>query len=88
MFAFCEVANHFVAVCKILVVKGIVLVVEDLNIINLYAIYDPVTGPEQPKNIVLCVQYDTKCGAKLMNRNNQVPQLTQDTKWDSNDLTI
>ena len=48
MFAFCEVANHFVAVRKILVAKGIVLVVEGLNIINLYAIYDPVTGPEQP----------------------------------------
>ena len=43
---FWEVANHFVAVHKIWVVKGIVPVVEGLNIINLYAIYDPVTGPE------------------------------------------
>ena len=52
LFIFCEVANHFVAVCKIYVVKGTVLVVEGLNIINLYAIYDPVTGPEQP--IYIC----------------------------------
>ena len=40
------------------------LVVEDLNIINLYAIYDPVTGPEQPIHVVLCVQYDSKKGGK------------------------
>ena len=73
---------------KILVAKGIVLVVEGLNIINLYAIYDPVTGPEQPIYVVLYVQYETKNEAKLMNRNNQVPHLTQDTKWDSNNLTI
>ena len=46
LFIFCEVANHFVAVRKIGVAKGIVLVVEGLNIINLYAIYDPVTVPE------------------------------------------
>ena len=48
LFIFCEVANHFVAVGKIWVVKGIVLEVEGLNIINFYAIYDPVTGSEQP----------------------------------------
>ena len=47
LFIFCEVANHFVSVRKIRVVKGIVPVAEGLNIINLYAIYDPVTGPEQ-----------------------------------------
>ena len=40
--------------------KGFVLVVEGLNIINLYAIYDPVTGPEQPIYVVLCIQYETK----------------------------
>ena len=68
--------------------KGIVLVVEGLNIINLYAIYDPVTEPEQPIYIVLCVQHEIKNGAKFMNRNNQVPHLTQDTKWDSNNLVI
>ena len=56
LFIFCEVANHFVAVCKIGVVKGIVLVVEGLNIINLYAFYDPVTGPEKLLYVVLCVQ--------------------------------
>ena len=62
---FCEVANHFVAVRKVLVVKGIsVLVVEGLNIINLYAIYDPVTEPEQPVYVVLCIQYDSKKGGK------------------------
>ena len=62
---FCEVANHFVAVRKILVVKGIsVLVVEGLDIINLYAIYDPVTEPEQPVYVVLCVQYESKKGGK------------------------
>ena len=44
--------------------KGIVLVVEGLDIINLYAIYDPVTGPEQPIYVVLCVQYETKNGGK------------------------
>ena len=44
--------------------KGIVLVVEGLNIINLYTIYDPVTGPEQPMYVVLCVQYETKNGGK------------------------
>ena len=40
--------------------KGIILVVEGLNIINLYAIYDQVTGQEQPIYVVLCVQYETK----------------------------
>ena len=59
-----QVANHFVAVSNICVVKGIVLVVEGLNIINLYAIYDPVTGPEQPIYVVLCVQYETKSGGQ------------------------
>ena len=73
---------------KILVAKGIVLVDEGLNIINLYAIYDPVTGQEQRIYVVLCVQYETKNGEKLMNRNNQVPHLTQDTKLDSNNFTI
>ena len=67
--------------------KGIVLEVEGLNIFNLYAIYDLVAGPEQPIYVVLCVQYETKNGEKIMNRNNQVPHLTQDTKWDSNNLT-
>ena len=33
-------------------------------IINLYAIYDPVTGPEQPIYVVLCVQYESKKGGK------------------------
>ena len=40
--------------------KGIVLVVEGLNIINLY-----VTGPEQPIYVVLCIQYETKNGGKF-----------------------
>ena len=44
--------------------KGIVLVVEGLNIKKLYAIYDQVTGPEQPIYVVLCVQYETKNGGK------------------------
>ena len=61
---FCEVENHFVAVRKMLVFKGIVLVFEGLNIINLYAIYDLVTGPEQPIYVVLCVQYESKKGGK------------------------
>ena len=64
LFIFCEVANHFIAVRKILVVKGIVLVVEGLNIINLYAIYDPVTGPEQPIYVVLGEQHESKKGGK------------------------
>ena len=43
---------------------GIALVVEGLNIINLYANFDPVTGPEQPIYVVLCVQYESKKGGK------------------------
>ena len=56
LFIFCEVANHFVAVHNVWVVKGIVFFVEDLNIINMDAIYDSVTRPEQPIYVVLCVQ--------------------------------
>ena len=44
--------------------KGIVLVVEGLNIINLYSIYDLVIRPEQPIYVVLCVQYESKNGVK------------------------
>ena len=44
--------------------KDIVLVLNGLNIINLYAIYNPVTGSEQPIYVVLCVQYETKNGGK------------------------
>ena len=58
LFIFCEDVNHFVAVHKIWVVKCIVPVVEGLNIINLYEIYDPVTLQEQPTYVVLCVQYE------------------------------
>ena len=82
----CEVANHFVAVSKIWVVKGSV-VVEGLNIINLYAIYDLVTVPEQPVYVVLCVQYESKKGAKIRNQYNQKPHLTKDTKGESNNHT-
>ena len=85
---FCEVVNHFLTVRKIKVAKGIVLVVEGLNIINLYAIYDPVTGPDQPIYVILCLQYESKKGAKIRKRYNQVPHLTQDTKWESNNHTI
>ena len=56
LFIFCEDANHFVAVRIIGVVNGIELVVEGLNRISLFAIYDPVTRPEQQIYIVLCVQ--------------------------------
>ena len=80
LFIFCEVANHFVAVRKNLVVEG-------LNIMNLYAIYDPVTGPEQPIYVVLCVAYKRK-GAKIRNQYNQVSHLAQYTKWESNNYTI
>ena len=34
--------------------------------------------------VLLCVQYESKKGAKIRNRYNQVPHLTQDTKWESN----
>ena len=30
--------------------------------INLYTIYDPITGPEQTIYVVLCVQYESKKG--------------------------
>ena len=46
----------FVTVREIWVVKVIVAVVEGVNIISLYAIYDPATGPEQPIYEVICVQ--------------------------------
>ena len=85
---FCEVGNHFIAVRKILGVKEIVLVFEGLNIINLHAIYELVTGPEQPRYVVLCVQNGLRKGAKIRNQYNQVPHLTKDTKWESNNHTI
>ena len=88
LFIFCEVANHFVAVHKFWVLKGIVLVAKGLNIINLYAIYDPITGTEQPIYVVQCVQYESKKGGKDQESINQVPYLTQDTKWKSNNHTI
>ena len=62
LFIFCEAANYFVAVHKIWVVEGIVLVGEGLNIINLHVIYDPITGTEQPIYVVLCVQLESKKG--------------------------
>ena len=40
------------------------LVVEGLNIINLYAIYDPITGPEHLLYVALCVQYESKKESK------------------------
>ena len=58
LFIFCEAANHFVAVHEIWEVKGIEPVFEGLNIVNLFAIYGPVTGPEQPIYVVLCAQYE------------------------------
>ena len=64
LFIFCEVANHFIAVRKILVVNGILQVVEGPNIIKLYAIYDPVTGPEQLIYVVLRQQYESKKGGE------------------------
>ena len=88
LFIFCKVANHFVAVHKIQVVKDIVPVVECLNIINLYAFYDPATGPEQQIYVVLWVQYERKKGGKDQERFNQVPHLTQNTKWECNNHTI
>ena len=65
LLIFCEVANHFVAVREIWVVKGIVSVVEGLNIINLYAIDVSVTG-QQPKYVVLCVQYEKLITFKML----------------------
>ena len=56
LFIFCEVTNHFATVRKRWVVKGIVPLIESLNIINLYAVDDLVTGPEQRINVVLGIQ--------------------------------
>ena len=64
LFIFCQIANYCVAVRKIWVVNGIVLIVEGQNMINLYAIYGPVFGPEQPIYVLLCVQYESKKGDK------------------------
>ena len=58
LFIFCEVASQVVAVHLIWVVNGIVPVVDGLNKINLYAIYDPVIGPEQPIYVAICVQFE------------------------------
>ena len=61
LFIFCEVANHFEAVHKILCSQGHCNIeVQGLNIINLYVIYDRVSGPEQPIYVVLCVEYESK----------------------------
>ena len=57
LFIFCEVANHFVALCKILSSQWHLTVVEGLNITILYAINDPVTGPKQSIYVVLCVHH-------------------------------
>ena len=46
LFSICGLSRHFVAVRKILIVKGIVPVVEGRNIINMYAVDNPNTGPE------------------------------------------
>ena len=48
LFIFLWSCKPFCSLREIWVVKGIVPVVEGLNIINLYANYDQVTGPEQP----------------------------------------
>ena len=90
LFIFCEVANHSIAVCKILVVKGIVLIVEGLNIINLYAVYDPVTGAEQLIYVVLCVQYESKKGGKYQEsiQSSTTPTIQSSTKWESYNHTI
>ena len=89
MLIFCEVANHFVAVCKIWVVKGIVLVVECLNIINFLCNLWPGHWTRTTDiYIVLSVQYEGKKGGKIRNRYNQVPHLIQDTKWENNNRTI
>ena len=61
-------ANHFEAVHKIRLVKGIVPMVEGLNKINLYEIYDLVTGPEKQIYVAICVQY-----VKLDNFQNALP---------------
>ena len=37
---------------------------------------------------VLCIQYESKKVAMIRNRYNQVPHLTQDTKWESNNHTF
>ena len=42
LFIVCKVAHYFVAVLKIWVIK----VVKGLNIINLYAVNDLITGPD------------------------------------------
>ena len=88
VFIFCEGANHFVAVPKIWVVKGIVLVVESLNTTNLYAIYDPVTGPEQPIYVVLCVQYESKKGGTYQESIQSSTTPDPGYQWESNNHTI
>ena len=57
--------------------------------INLYAIYDAFTGLEQPLYVVYNAHsMKVRKEAKIRNRYNQVPHLTQDTKWESNNHSI
>ena len=65
--------------------KGIVLVVEGLNIFNLYAIHDLVTGPEQPIYVVLCVQYETKNGDE--DHESKQSSTTPDTGYQTGTVT-
>ena len=87
LLIFCEAANHFVAVCKILVVKGIVLVVKGLNKNQFVCNLRPVNWTRKADNVVLCIQHGIKKGGKDQNQYNQVPHLTQDTKRESNKHT-
>ena len=63
-------------------------IVEGLNIINLYAVYDLVTGTEY---VVLCIQYESKKGGKdkesIQLSTTPDPEY-QNTKWESNNHTI
>ena len=88
LFISWEVANHFAAVRTIWVVKGIVLVVEGLNI---KICMQSMTWPlEQNRRYMKYYAYSMKVrkGANIRNRYNQVPHLTQDTKWESKNHTI
>ena len=57
LFAFCSCTQNLSSQWHCTSIKG-------LKIINLYAIYDRVTGPVQSIYVVLCVQYESKKGGK------------------------
>ena len=63
-FFFLSSCKPFCSCTQILSSQGHCTSSKGLNIINLHAIYDQVTGPEQPIYVFQCVEYESKKGGK------------------------